>query len=344
MQIDPKSLKQLRESKGLSRAALAKLSHVSAKQIQRLEQPQEASLEPRKSTVDRLVRALDTEPDVLAGKKVPDPYFSLLPPTIRVSHRLGFGARLAYDLVEGRYGVKADAIVNMAPLFFVLLAEGSLAWRGKELDALKEKVDEVTKAAGRSNRHRAGFHANHCEDGLRCEKEAIEQKVLLRDPYEFGYDFPPDEDKTTNPFAEYLQELLGQPQLFGELDVTGIEVGKGFVWPGDLMPSYSVCKDELVKTASANTRALHVLQAGDVRIADIPERLRGKIAAGDRQEWLESEASRTTLQWLEELGKWRKELLGEKAERKASETPSIDEKATVNHAAETELKTPEMNR
>lgn len=306
MKINPTRLKELREAKGLSRKGLAKLSYVSAKQIQRLESLREASKIPRDETVKRLVRALDVKPEVLSGDEPPPESESpLIPPSVRVSQRLCFGVRLAYDLVEKRYGVKASDIINAAPLFFVLLAEGSLAWRRNELTALKEKLKDAWHTAEHSNRHRGAWHAGIALDHLGEEEEAIDARNLFSDPYSPDYwDFDVDHSKTTNPFAEYLQKLSE------DLDVPGLEVDEGFALLIGLqnMPSYSVCKDKLREIASTGGVGTLVLESGDVRISDIPEHMRSKDGARQREEWLASRASEETIQWLKKLTEYQTKL------------------------------------
>ena len=53
--------------------------------------------------------------------------------------------RLAYDLIKRRYGVSATEIINMAPLFFALLAEGSLAWRREKLEEAEEAIKRLNQ-------------------------------------------------------------------------------------------------------------------------------------------------------------------------------------------------------
>ena len=65
--IDPDRLIQLRAARGLSRQRLAKSSHVSARQIARLEVAEEP-VDVRATTMSRLAATLDVEPAVLAGE------------------------------------------------------------------------------------------------------------------------------------------------------------------------------------------------------------------------------------------------------------------------------------
>ena len=304
MKIDPIRLKGIREAKGLSRAALAKLSKVSAKQIQRLESPDEASQAPREVTVDRLAGALKVEPKVLTGEEplpASDPPYA--PPSVPVRQRLSSEAQLAYDLVENRYGVRTSAIMNMAPLLFVLLAEGSLSWRKEELDKMQKAILRVLEMDDGSNRKLFAVHVNNASEDSYYEDEAIDNRNLFDDPYPDDYRFSV-RDKTTNPFAEYLQ------MLSEDLKVPGLEIDDGFVSSSilDGMPSYSVCKDDLEKIAPLGSRAFLALRIGDARISDIPERLKAEDVADQRHEWLASKISGKTIQWVERLVEFWNEL------------------------------------
>ena len=126
----PNPLYNLRKTKNLSRAHLARLSKVSVRTIQRLENPAQGSTTPHRNTLEKLAKALQVDPGMLTGDmSLPDSGNApaSTSPRIQVSAEIAPKARLAYDLVKSRYGVSTTEIINMAPLFFTLLAEGSLA-------------------------------------------------------------------------------------------------------------------------------------------------------------------------------------------------------------------------
>ena len=303
MKIHPDRLKGLREANELSRAGLAAVSNVSAKQIQRLENPIEGSEAPRKVTLDRLSRALKVKPEVLTGQEpLPESNSPYAPPSVRVTLRLFSEALLAYELVERRYGIRARAIMNAAPLFFVLLAEGSLNWREQELEEIREAINNLWMMEDGSNRKRFVRHASHADDDAGCEDKAIKKRNLFDDPFPYDYEYDADDSKTSNPFIEYLQKLAE------DLDIPGIEVDEGFVSSSvlDGMPRYSVCKDELDRIAT-NPLAYFVLLHGDVRLSDIPENLESDDAAKEREEWLASKVSKNTIQRLKSLHALMKE-------------------------------------
>ena len=54
---------------------------------------------------------------------------------VQIGAQIAPKVRLAYDLIKRRYGVSVTDIINMAPLFFTLLADsGSLAAATREIE------------------------------------------------------------------------------------------------------------------------------------------------------------------------------------------------------------------
>ena len=146
IQIDPERLHSLRQKKGLSRPQLAKQSGITERTIQRLEKEPQPS---QKKTLNRLAKALRVEPEVLTGElPLPESDKAPEPERVQIGAQVAPKVRLAYDFIKRRYGVSATEIINMAPLFFALLAEGSLAWRRKKLKELEEGVDRLEQIDG----------------------------------------------------------------------------------------------------------------------------------------------------------------------------------------------------
>lgn len=312
MHINPNNLRRLRRERGLSRRELADKSRVSQKQIQRLEDPEQASRNVRSHTVSRLAKALEVELERLVLQPQ-IPGFKIT----RISASLLPGVRLAYELVERRYGLSSGQLINAAPLFFALLAEGSLAWRQDQLDALWKAIDQVR--ACRDERTRATLHAEHARHDLGYEQEAINRGDLFSDPYPQGYDFDPDEEWDSSPFADYMRRLakdLGKPDVVDT---------KGYGWVGALsapgVPRYDVCRADLTKIAPWGSYAHYALHAGDVRLSDIPEPLMAEDADERRAAWLEERLSPESKEWLTSVADLASFFAAEE-DSKADESPS----------------------
>ena len=118
-------------------------------------------------------------------------------------------ARLAYTLVKRRYDVNATDLINMAPFFFTLLAEGSLAWRRERLRVAEDAMSrfgEIVDGADHLACMRAAFLTR---DGLESERESIEALDIFGEkiPDEtrgWGYD-----SSFHKPFADSLRKQAG---------------------------------------------------------------------------------------------------------------------------------------
>ena len=256
MKIDSKSLRSLRQKQGLTRPQLAERAKITVRTIQRLENEPQQCQKSRKDTLERLAKALgvkEGEEGVLTGE-LPLPESDKAPASD--SERVQIGAqivpkvRLAYDLIKRRYGVTATEIINMAPLFFALLAEGSLAWRREKLEELKEGIDRLNQIDGFWRENYFPFAVTVDDNDIKAEEDSIDKandKANLFGEHLLGcvtYDLDPSTD---NPFASYLRKLKA------ELDITGVvDVDSGDLRFGSPLkfPDYDICCDELDRIAN----------------------------------------------------------------------------------------------
>ena len=300
VKINPECLKALRDRKRWSRQKLADRSNVSARQIARIENSK-TSMNVRENTLTRLSKALHVDEDVLissepVGPKPPPP------PDVQVSFRISPQVRLAYDLVEYRYGPKGPShkdLFNLAPLLFVLLAEGCLAWRRQHIEEVEEVMDRLT-AFGKKWRHLYfTYQKTNLELGLFAEQDSIAAADLrgdiLRNGDNMELDFAEDALYKVAPFADYLHHLaeeLGIPDVFKS----------GADMPDDLWGAepYQPCQDELNEITGGSKHARWALENGDVRLSDIPKELMPKQARDKRIDWLESRLSDRTQKTKEE--------------------------------------------
>ena len=315
LKIDPERLRILRGRKRLSRSQLARKSHVSQRQIQRIEDPSVSNGSVREQTLARLASALNVEREVLTGA-APMPKDSMPKrdtERVQTGVAVSLEVHLAYSLVKRRYGVTATDIINMAPLFFVLLAEGSLAWRREKLAELEEAADRMTQIG--TNTPHLGYAncAYRIEESTPAERQSIEKPDLFgRDLSEDLYNFGGDSFQT-NPFANYLTELAD------DLDNVDVDASVGEDFPG-----YKVCGGDLRAITGDSWVAKTALESGYVRLADVPQELMADDATAARRMWLEDKAPREVRESWERRA--RLKLKGIDEEQPAEEAVEIEDR------------------
>ena len=300
MKIDPDRLSSLRKKTRLTRLELEKKSGINKRTIQRSESKSESqrSQNSQEHTVNSLAKALGVKAGVLTGElplhesgKAPDSDSE----RVQIRAQVAPKARLAYDLIKLRYDVSAAEIISMAPLFFALLAEGSLAWRREKLQEVEETKSRLEQIEGF---WRGGFVSGSVvmDGGIAREGDSIAKADLFGEHLfsdsdaTFIEEDEPFDPSTDNPFASYLRKLED------ELDITGVvDVGSDHLRFGSPLkfPDYNICRDELDGIANGSHFAKIALEAGDVRLSEIPEELMAEDAGEERAEWLEGKLSDT---------------------------------------------------
>lgn len=279
MRIDADRLKSLRKGRGLTRADLAKRSGVATRTVQRLENEPQHCQKTREDTVNRLAKALGVEAGVLTGElPMPEPGGQPAPAPERVpiGAQISPKARLAYDLVRRRYGVSATEIINMAPLFFTLLAEGSLARRRREVEEGSDQLHQIDSG------HGVFIDALTVADmAVAEEEESISKADLFGENLGGnGVGSPVFDPSENNPFASYLRSLA----VPGVVDVDSGELTLASQFR---FPDYHICPDELDGIANGSTNARWALETGYARLSEIPEELQEEKAGEERAKWLE---------------------------------------------------------
>ena len=293
MKINPERLRRLRKEKGLSRAELARRSKVSARTIQRLELENESERiqTNREYTLGCLAKVLGVEEGVLTGDlPFPDASKTPEPEPVQIGALVAPKARLAYDLAKRRYGVSTTEIINMAPLFFTLLAEGSLARRFENLEEAREaigRLDQMGDEIGHSIFMGATTVALNADtaEGESIAKADVFGEHLLSDSHKYTFVAEPFDPSTENPFAGHLRRLAADLDRPGVVKVERGDLSYGAPWLR--FPDYDLCDDELDDTTNGSLDAKRALETGFARLSDIPGELEGEDASEERARWLE---------------------------------------------------------
>ena len=280
MRIDAERLRTLRRREQLTKVELARRAEIHPRTIRRMEREPERCEKTREDTVYRLAKALDVEPGVLTGD-LPAPKLGKEPPCppmrSPISAQIFSKSRLAYDLVCRRYGVTRPEIINLAPLFFTLLAEGCLKWR-------REKLKEVDEAIGRIENPSA---LHDLGELIEQEERSLNNADVLgaqREEHITGHFLP------YNPFARYLHEM----------DRLAVDEDEGH--SSRMRIDYRICEEELGWITNRSRRARMCLEAGHARISEIPEDLMAEDAGEERAKWLEEQIPGGFDEWEYDFG------------------------------------------
>jgi transcriptional regulator with XRE-family HTH domain len=117
--LNPDTLKVLRDLRGWSQDRLAKESKISKSQISRWERGQQTA-KIHQNTRERLCQALGVKWDKLTrAVEKPNPNVFRAPLKAGIS----FPAKTALTVIRYHYGLREEAILDLAPLAFLILAE-----------------------------------------------------------------------------------------------------------------------------------------------------------------------------------------------------------------------------
>jgi transcriptional regulator with XRE-family HTH domain len=276
--LDPNRLKHLRGR--LSQDELAKKAGVNKQTIYRLEKERRPI---RPGTLARLSRALAVEPDVLTGEKpLPNTGQGSSEPaddsTYYVKAPLDASTRNAFSLAALRYGIPVSLIVELAPLLFVLLAEGSLKERRERIEELESAFDSISSLNPKFPHLPPHItYAGDADETIQAEKASIAARDIYADkiPREIYWDNE-IEYELNNPFARYLRELSASTGGVANPD----ELSSG------RFAGYEVCREQAITLAGGDESLAGEILNGSVVIHKIPRELLKKTA--DRVEWIRS--------------------------------------------------------
>ncbi|MDE0444881.1 MAG: hypothetical protein OXL38_22590 [Gammaproteobacteria bacterium] len=222
----------------------------------------------------------------------------------QVGARVNGSVRLAYDLVERRYGATAKNIVTLGPMLFVLLAEGCLAKRQEKLAEVNTAKDRLESLATDDTLYFTKYLFD-VDAGAGVEESSIKQadirgEVVRREGLTWGM-FNEDDLFAVTPFAIYLEQLaaeIDKPDVIRFVDVDLDDFDYDALFGAD---PYQCCAGELEKIAGVSGRARLALLLGLVRIGEIPADLMVESATEQRVEWLESKLDESRRQTREDI-------------------------------------------
>lgn len=334
-QIDGDCLRAVRKARGMSRDELAEASGVSKPTLTRWESSGRRRVHA--ANLKAVAGTLHVDESILTGRgrsptaQPPDAAM----PAGRVTPQL----RLAFDLVERRYGPSMDEVVELAPLMFVLLAEGSLARRRERLAEAEAAMGRMEELAREQPELYFLKYLGLVQDGYWQEHRSIADRDLrgdaMREDSHWQLSFQEDDLGAVTPFADYLchlaDDMAGRVDfVLGEVDYEVIVGSEDPVcWGAE---PYQVCRDDVNELCGESRHARWALAYGDVRLPQIPAGLLEPDAAEARIRWLEERLSDATQARQEEYEEWIKSLVASIDDIGLESKESPDTDASANDA------------
>ncbi len=216
--INPQALKAERKRRNMTQEKLAEAVKCTKDTVSRWERG--ASVRVRSSLRDALCSVLRVDWEALSGTmdgKSPDPE----PYKTKVT--IDTNLRNQLQLVAERYGISLQEVINLAPLFTVILAEQSLVWRRNRLQEIEstltemqesltqfdERLDEILSTGG-DNLSMESLLEESFPESLLQEQESLENRDV------FGRSIPirsnalwagGNPDDPHGPFIDFIHAL-----------------------------------------------------------------------------------------------------------------------------------------
>lgn len=159
------------------------------------------------SSRDRLCDALGARWDELT--RAPEPADrALLLNRVPLKGDIAGSARTALTFVQLAYGLREEAIIDLAPLAFLILAERSLQARKAALDETVAALEAATEdARNRLPYLRGAFCDGYHYDWIDAERESLRNRYV--------YDrYVDEEGEPMSPFVDFLQKEIETLGLF----------------------------------------------------------------------------------------------------------------------------------
>ena len=297
VRIQVNRIKELHARSGKSQEQLARQAKIHRRHFQRIEQCQEDTYSVRENTLEKLARALKVAPEVLTGEHDMPPSDGKAARSDgsrvvrQTTIRLDTQSTLNYDLIERRYGVNLQEVVNIAPLLFVIHAEQSLRRRKRLNKSRLESVEQIMELSEAFPKLKSliGYPDSDYwfedSDQHLSELGSIDNNDIFAERI---YNETPG-DGGANPFVAHLDAVLAEmdsPLLARISRFEDLPFDAVMYFPGNRVPDHEVCRSDLLEITGSDFLALMALKSGAVRIRDIPEELMADDKLVERVTWL----------------------------------------------------------
>ncbi len=279
-EVNPDTVRYHRESLRMTQEELAEKAGLGRKTIQRYESKVERQ-SPNKTSLPKLCRALNVRPEQLM-EPPPAPDVRRLRNRVDLKTDIAGAARTALTFMELHYGLLEEAILDLAPLAFLILAEKSLQARQADLDETIQALEVATSDAyGRHPYMRGAFFDGYDHDWIATERKSLKE----REVYEQYID---DERREMSPFVDFLEKELEALGLFQKHPIeffSNYRTAPDYAIPVDILASAL----GLDATDEADLRALERIQDGQIDLREVWEK-KEQTNEEEYRRWLADQA------------------------------------------------------
>ncbi|WP_200376127.1 helix-turn-helix domain-containing protein [Thiocystis violacea] len=278
--LNPEALKLHRKLRGgWSQDRLADESKISKTQISRWERGQQVD-NIRPSSRERLSKALGVKWEELT--RAPKDTLKLRS-RVPVKGGIDRAARTFLTIVQWHLDLTEDAIMDLAPLAVLILAERSLRARQTALDETVGELEAATAEACRRLPYLPGaFHDGYRYDWIEEERKSLRERELF-------VTYEDDEGEEHSPFINFLQDDLKALGLFEEHPIEFTASYSGAT-PDYAVPTYVFGANlGLDPDNKADQSTLERIQDGLIDLSEVWEKKQSADVEEYRR-WLEEQS------------------------------------------------------
>jgi transcriptional regulator with XRE-family HTH domain len=203
-EVNPEAVRYYREKLGMTQEDLAEKSKLGRKTIQRYESKGDRQT-PNATSLNKLTEALQVRQEDLMKPPSTEDIKRLLN-RVELKTDIAGPARTALTVMQLHYGLLEEAILDLAPLAFLILAEKSLQERNAALNETKQEIEAVTENVHQRHPYMRDTYFSD-KDWIATERKSLDD----REVYEQYID---DEQREMSPFVDFLEKELKALGLF----------------------------------------------------------------------------------------------------------------------------------
>ena len=281
--IHPKALKVARKRRNMTQEKLAEALRCSKDTVSRWERGSTKQVRSRlRSALCAVLRVewvkLSEPPD----EETRDPW------TRKKQISVDMDLRNSLQLVAERYGVRLQAVLELAPLLFIIIAERSLMWRQKKLKEIADVWNEAEETLLNKCGHLGGIIAARSVSATNRIQEE-EKSLNQRDVFGRSINYQHWTEGSEGPFLHFVRKFMEGLPEGAVSDIESIN--------GDTIFGYTVASDTLEKCTGLsrnNEMDRHLIghiRCGFIDFGECMRVRRDRDESGYRQ-WLSDELER----------------------------------------------------